>query len=93
MSRELHARGAAGTETEGLLKESAQIVTKMLPNMTATARRMAERWSERDLLEPSTGAAILSEIEAEMERISPEIQQMLTRQRQIARRLRGLLEE
>lgn len=93
MSRELRAQGSVSEETEGLLRESAQIVTIVLPNMTATARRLGSRWSERDLLESSAAGATLREIETEMERIGPEIEQLLTRQRRIAGRLSDLLNE
>jgi hypothetical protein len=93
MSRELRAQGSMSAETEALLRESARIVTNVLPNMTATARRLASRWGERDLFEPSAVAATLREIETEMELISPEIEQLLARQRQIAGRLRDLLNE
>ena len=93
MSRELRAHGSMTADTEELLRESAQIVTKMLPNVTSTARQLAGRWSERDLLESSTVAATLKEIEVEMERIGPEIEQFLARQHQIASHLRGLLKE
>jgi hypothetical protein len=93
LARELRARGSTSVETEGLLRESAQIVTKMLPNMTSAARRLAGRWSERELLEPSAVATTLEEIEVEMERIGPEIEQLLIRQRQISGRLRDLLKE
>ncbi|HEY2479963.1 MAG TPA: hypothetical protein VGI17_14710 [Solirubrobacterales bacterium] len=91
MSRELRAQGSMTAETEGLLRESAEVVTKMLPNVTFTARQLAGRWSERDLLESSTAAVTMKEIKAEMERIGPEIEQLLARQRQIATGLRDLL--
>jgi len=95
ISRELRAQGSMSAETEGLLKESAQIVTRVLPDLSSTARRLAGRWSELDLLEPSpsTVEATLGEIEIEMERIGPEIEHLLIRQRQIAGRLGNLLKE
>lgn len=91
MSRELHAQESMSAETEELITESARIVTRELPSMSATARRLAGRWSERDLLAPSTVVATLREIEVEMERIGPEIEQLLSRQHRIAGRLRELL--
>ena len=93
MSRELRAQGSLNAEMDGLLRESARIVTVVLPNVTATARRLGTRWSERDLLESSAAAVVLRKIEAEMERIEPKIEELLARQRQIAGCLRERLGE
>lgn len=93
MTRELRAQGSMSAPTEDLLAESAQIVTMSLPNLTGTVRRLASRWGERDLLAPSAAAATIREIETELDRIGPEIEQLLARQRQIAAHLRSLLKE
>jgi hypothetical protein len=91
MSRRLRERGTVNVEAQGLVGESARIVTKALPDMTATVRGLAIRWSEQSLLEPVAAETTLREIEREMKRIGPEIEQFLTRQRRIAGRLRDLL--
>ncbi len=93
MSRELRAQGSISAETESLVRESAQIVIKMLPAVTGKVRRLADRWSELDLLDPLTATTTLREIKSETERISPEIERLLARQGQIAGDLRDLLEK
>jgi hypothetical protein len=92
MSRVLREQGSIDVEVEGLLGESARIVTMELPDVTSTVHRLADQWSEQSLLEPSAAATTMREIEREMERVRPDIEQRLVRQRQIAGRLRDLLE-
>jgi hypothetical protein len=69
MSRELREQGSIGVEAEGLLRESAQIVTVKLPDRTSTVHGSRSSGVNR---------ASLSR---------------LVRQRQIASRLRDLLED
>jgi hypothetical protein len=90
MSRRLREPGSVNVEAQGLLNESARIVTKTLPDVTSTVHGLAIQWSEQSLLEPVLAETTLQEIEREMERIGPEIEQFLTRQRRIAGRLRDL---
>jgi len=81
MRREItNDRGNA--EQAGLLEEPAQIVTGKLPGLTARVRQLSGKWAEQTL----------GEVERELEYIEPEVQSLLSRQREIAARLRSMLE-
>lgn len=63
-----------------------------LPGLTAAARELAGKWDEQSLLNPDAAEATLGEVATELESIEPEVQAALDRQRQIAARLREMLE-
>lgn len=92
MRRELIARDQGDAEQARLMEESAQIVTRDLPSLTALARRLSGDWSEQDLLHPETAEGTAAAIEEEVNRVEPDIKALLNRQREIAVRLRSLLE-
>lgn len=92
MRRELIANGQGNDEQAHLLGESGQIVMEELPGLTAVARELARKWDEQSLLDPNAAEATLGEVASELERIEPEVQAALDRQRRIATRFRGMLE-
>jgi hypothetical protein len=92
MRRELIATDRANPEQARLLEESAQIVTGELPSLSATARQLSTQWGEQSLLDPEGAKGVLEELEAELQRIEPGIRSRLDRQREIANRLRSMLE-
>lgn len=92
MRRELIVRGRGSAEQTRLLGESSRIVVEKLPGLTAVARGLAGRWVEQTLLDPDAAEATLGEIATELELIEPEVEALLGRQRQIAARLRQMLE-
>ncbi len=57
-------------------------MTSKLPGLTARVRQLSGKWAEQTL----------GEVEAELEHIEPEVQSLLSRQREIAARLRSMLE-
>jgi hypothetical protein len=92
MRRELIADGRSDAEQARLLEESAQIVTGRLPALTARVRQLSSKWAEQNLLHPEGAEETLREIEAEFEHVEHEVQSLLNRQREIAARLRSMLE-
>lgn len=92
MRRELIANDRGNPEQAGLLEESAQIVTGKLPGLTAGIRQLSGKWAEQNLLHSEGAEETLAEVEAELEQVEPEIQSLLNRQREIAARLRSMLE-
>jgi hypothetical protein len=92
MRSELIANKRGDAEQARLLAGSVRIVTEELPGLTAAARELAGKWDEQSLLDPNAAEATLGEVAAELERIEPEVQVLLDRQRQIAAQLRGMLE-
>lgn len=92
MRRELIANDRGNAEQAGLLEESAQIVTGKLPGLTTRVRQLSGEWAEQSLLHPEGAEQTLGEVEAELEHIEPEVQSLLSRQREIAARLRSMLE-
>ncbi len=92
MRRELIADGRGDAEQARLLEESAQIVTGKLPGLTARVRQHSGKWAKQSLLDPEGAKETLAEVEAELELVEPEVQSLLNRQREIAARLRSMLE-
>ena len=92
MRRELIATDRANPEQARLLEESARIVTAELPKLTARARQLSSHWGEQSLLDPEGATGTSEELEAELLRIEPSVQPQLDRQREIATRLRSILE-
>lgn len=88
MHRELVAGGQHSDTATELLAESAQITLERLPRVTARARELNDRWSEQSVLDPSAAGETLTELEAEVDRIEPELAMGLDRLREIASRLR-----
>lgn len=83
MRRELIANDRGDAEQAGLLE---------LPGLTARVRQLSGKWAEQSLLHPEGAEQTLGEVEAELEHIEPEVQSLLNRQREIAARLRSMLE-
>ena len=92
MRRELIANDRGNPEQARLLEESAQIVTGALPGLTVRVRQLSGKWAEENLLHPEAAETTLGEVAAELRRIEPEVQALLNRQREIAGRLRSMLE-
>ena len=90
MRRELIASDRANPEQARLLEESAGIVTGELPGLSAKARQLSTQWVEQSLLDPEGAEGTLKELEVDLRRIEPQSQ--LDRQREIAIRLRLMLE-
>lgn len=92
MHRELVAGGQHRDTARELLAESAQITLEQLPRVTARARELNDRWGEKSVLDPRAAGETLTELEAEVERIEIELAAGLERLREIASRLRELLD-
>lgn len=92
MRRELIASDRATPEQARLLEESAHIVTAELPDLSARARQLSAQWGEQSLLDPAGAKGTYKALEAELLRTEPSIQSRLNRQREIATRLRSMLE-
>lgn len=88
MRRKLIAGDRANPAQARLLEESARIVTIELPSLSASARRLSTQLGEQSLLDPEGAARTL----AELGRIEANVLSLLSRQREIAARLRSLLD-
>jgi hypothetical protein len=89
--RELIAEGRGSAEQARQLEESARITTSELPTLATVARELAARWMEQSLLDPEVAKVTLGKFEAELVRVEPEAQMLLSRQHQIAVQLRAML--
>lgn len=89
--RELITKDRGTAEQAGLLEESARIVTAELPGLSAKARELSARWDEKSVPDPEGAEKALKALEAELRRIEPRIASLLDRQREIATRLRSML--
>lgn len=78
---------------EGSLAESAAIVATELPALAAAAKRLQRRWWDESVLDPPSADRTVAELKAELERIAPSANELLARQRDIARELRSILDE
>ena len=90
--RELIAADRGNPEQARLVAESAQIATVELPRLSATARQLSARWQEQSLLDSKGAEEVLAELESELERIEPDVDSLINRQRKIAARLRSMLD-
>jgi len=90
--RKLIAADRANPEQARLLEESARIVTVELSGLSANARRLSTQWSEQSVLDPDGAARTLGELEAELNHIELHLLSLHKRQREIATRLRSMLE-
>lgn len=92
LRHELRLIGRGGREVDDLLTESAQIALTDLPGLAARAISLAARWEEQSVLDPGAAQTTLRDLAAELKRIEPEIQGLVERQREIAARLRAMLD-
>lgn len=92
MRRELVATGRGGREPTALLEESARVTVTDLPSITRRARRLAARWDEQGLLDPEVAGTTIHALAAKLDRIGPQVGSLLERQRQIAARLRSMVD-
>lgn len=90
--RELASVGRATVESRGLLEESADLTLHRVPALTSTARRPASTWREASVLSPDSADEARSELAAEVESIEGDLRSLVERQREIAARLRSMLE-
>lgn len=92
MHRELVADGRHSDTAAEFLAESAEITLGRLPRITASTRELSDRLGEQSVLDPSAANETLAQLEAEVDRIEPELAVGLDRLREIASRLRELLD-
>ena len=92
MRRELIAGDRGNPEQARLLEESARIVTTELPGLSATSRQLSAKWAEQSLLDPKGAEKTLGELKTELARTEPKAKSLLDREREIAARLRSMLE-
>jgi hypothetical protein len=92
MRRELIAGDRANPDQARLLEESARIVTSELPSLSDGVRQLSTRWSEQSLLDPAAAVGTLEDLEDDLAQIEPGIRSLLDRQREIAGRLRSMLD-
>lgn len=67
-------------------------MTGKLPGLTVRVRQLSGKWAEQSLLDPEGAEETVREIEEELEHVELEVQSLLNRQREIAARLRSMLE-
>ncbi|HXV05597.1 MAG TPA: hypothetical protein VFP23_06805 [Solirubrobacterales bacterium] len=91
LHRRLLVRGRTGTDSAGLLAESARIATMRLPALAAPLGRLATRWDEESLLDPQAADSTAREIAARLAAVEPEMRSLLARQSEIAAKLRARL--
>lgn len=95
-SFELHRRlvilGSDDNYTRRLLEESARIALEELPAVTAQARQLAARWHEQSVRDPEAAPETLHELHAELQRLTPDLNRVRSRQREVARQLRSRVE-
>ncbi len=48
-------------------------MTGKLPGLTARVRQLSGKWAEQSLLDPEGAEETLAEVEAELERIEPDV--------------------
>ena len=93
LHRELAELGRAGADADQLLVESARLTTVEIPRTVAEARRLAVVWKDKSILDPAAAATTLESLVGELDRIEPAMRDFLKRQREIAERLRSMLEK
>lgn len=92
LHRELVSIGRGTPRSNELLEESARLALRELPGLTARSRRLAGRWEEQSVLDPDASESTLLRLATELERIEPQVQGVVDRQREIAISLRSMLE-
>jgi hypothetical protein len=92
LNRRLLDRGTEAAESSQLVGESAQIVLVRLPGLTASVRRLGTRWDEESLLDPAAASDTARQIGEQFAVLEAELRALLTRQVEIARQLRALLD-
>jgi hypothetical protein len=75
-----------------LLAEAAALVVDDLPRLLREARRLRALWDEQELLDPDAASKTVRALEGELERVASDVTMLRTRQNEIARELRRLLE-
>jgi hypothetical protein len=88
--RALVADERAGERSRALLAESAEIAVRKLDDLLTDARRLADRWDEQALLDPSQAAEALGAFDRELGRVEPRLRDLLGRERAIVQELRAL---
>jgi hypothetical protein len=91
LHRRLLVRGRAGSDSAGLLAESARIATVGLPSLARPLARLATRWDEESLLDPQAADSTAREIAAKLAAVEPGMRSLLARQGEIAATLRARL--
>jgi len=92
LHRELAELGRVGADADELLVESARLTLRELPRTVGEARRLAATWRDQSMLDPAVAATTLEVLVGELDRIEPAMRDLLKRQREIAERLRSMLE-
>lgn len=92
LHRKLTSIGRATPESRALLAESAQLAVRQIPKLTSNARALTARWRDESVLNLAAAERTLGELTAELERIEPDLESALNRQRQVAAGLRSMLE-
>ena len=93
LHRELASVGRDDERSRDLLAESARIALEDLAAVTVEARRLAEHWEEQSLLDPARAAQTSRALEAELDRIGPQLRRLRARHRDVARILRSRVAE
>jgi hypothetical protein len=89
--RELVDVGAEDEHATELLRESADIALRRMPLVTRDLSRLERAWLEQELLDELHAGRPAIEIEAEFDRVLPELSMLLSRQRQVAAEMRELV--
>ncbi len=89
---DLVVRGRADDYSRAGLARSARIAAVDVPNVVREAQRLRARWFEQDLLDPPAAATTLASLQAEVERIQPQLDFLMASQRRVAAALRRVLD-
>jgi N-methylhydantoinase B/oxoprolinase/acetone carboxylase alpha subunit len=90
LQTELLAGGRASHRVDELVAESARITLVEMSELTTKARRLARVWRDQVVLNPATAGSTLAQLEAECDRIEPDLRGWLGRQSEIADELQSL---
>jgi hypothetical protein len=90
--RELVRLDRADVHAQELLADSAAIALRDIHELTRDARELERQWHVQELLDPQTAAQTLHAFDAELSRVVPQLANLRTRQDEVARTMRGLLD-
>src|SRR4051794_36412793 len=78
--RRLATRGESDDRSRDLVRESAQVVLVELAGLLQIARGLAARWIDESVLDPETAERTLSQLDAELSHIAPDVRRLRARQ-------------
>jgi hypothetical protein len=89
----LLAAGRDDDRIDRLFAEAAELMVGEQSRLLREARRLRALWAEQELLDPDAAEQTVARLTDELERLEPSLRTLRTRQNEIARDLRRLVED